>query len=209
MMDQRDWGGCYDMIVDAPPPKATPAPVTAEAPESSDAPESSVTPSPVVADDGNDAQAPEITAKTLAAENIGKYEFTDAGNIDNAEPGEECCKLTAGDFTVSEWGSDPTRLRVEMEIKGSCFMTPFANYQIELRKDANGPVYRGEIPKFGTDAQKYSVVLASGTLQLTNVDFNAPEICDGEFQRLSEESNAPARSYLTLIAVLAILSLLM
>jgi len=164
--DQRKWGGCYDLNVQ----ERTPAPTI-----------------------GGVA----VTGDDPIRRNEGRYFYEKSAEIQTAEAGKSCCSLEYGEFTVYE-NRATFSMMVGVSTEGACpvdgRMESFSKFMLaNLYKDQNGDTYRGKISRLGPkEGQDFEISVSEGVLSLSNVDPNAPQICDGAFKRRSLDSAYPS-----------------
>merc|ERR1712079_225099 len=130
VMDQREWGGCYDLMVEENPPNTaigigTPAPI------------------------------PQIDDSI-----IGMYLTTvaeDTSVIGNTPSGVQCCELAFGSFFVFEMDQG---MQVISDVKAACNGQSFVHTSVDrLEKDDLGPVWRADIT-MGVDGNKQTYELS-------------------------------------------------
>jgi len=154
MIDQRDWGGCYDIKV-AKAEVSTPAPI-----QTRDGTNPSLTDDP-----------------SLTVPMIGTYYFTD--NIDTSPSDGDCCEFKYGKFDIFEYKG---KMHMSIDMQGSCPKLQIGAfekyYMISLEEKQSGAlVGEVEIGEYMFDVQA-----DDGIIMLMDQGTDAPAICDGVFQ---------------------------
>merc|ERR1712176_802979 len=151
MGDQRDWGGCYDLMIEDNPPDG------------------------VIDGEEN----PFSNGGAVDTSVIGMYltTATNSQTIENTPAGVSCCTLAYGSFFVLEVDGG---MQVISDVKAACAGESFVHNSVnELKKDEYGPVWRADIVMGAEGSeQQYELSLSNGLLMLTAIDPEAPQFCD-------------------------------
>jgi len=152
IIDQRDWGGCYDMLIqnvtDTPSPTAAPA----------------------------EGGTPLTQTSTYA----GVYLASTDSVVSNTPDNVTCCELDFGKFYVSDTSSGG--VQILSDLIGSCLNASFVHYSTQdMSQDALGTIWRSSI-NIGTAGleQLFEISLSEtdGVMQLTQMDPEQPVFCD-------------------------------
>jgi len=183
IVDQRDWGGCYDLFV---------------------------RPEPVNPGNGNGGELPAPNASptmapigTVDPSIIGTYyDVNGNGMVSNAPVGSTCCTIQYGKFYVSE--SDIVGMQVMSELMGECEFSGEVwdlNHKsmVPLVRDIMGPVWRAQL-MIGPDGNKqsYELSISDGNLQISQDDPAVPSFCD---LSVALRENSASRSALSFVVV--------
>jgi len=152
IIDQRDWGGCYDMLIE----------------------NITVTQSPTLTpiEGGN----PMTQTSTYA----GVYLASTDSVVSNTPVNVSCCALDFGKFYVYDTSSGG--VKILSDLIGSCLETHFVHYSTqEMTQDALGTIWRSSI-NIGTEGEEQlfeiSLSESDGVMQLTQMDPEQPVFCD-------------------------------
>lgn len=152
IIDQRDWGGCYDMLIENITLTSMP------------------TASPV---EGG-------TALTETSAYAGVYLASTDSVISNTPDNITCCALDFGKFYVTE--NSTGGVQILSDLIGSCLDTSFVHYSTKyMAKDTLGTIWRSSID-IGTEGmeQLFEISLSATdrVMQLTQMDPEQPVFCD-------------------------------
>merc|ERR1719233_634440 len=150
--DQRDWGGCYDLLIENITLTSMP------------------TASPV------EGGAPVTQSSSYA----GVYLASTDSVITNTPDNVTCCALDFGKFYVTDTSAGG--VQILSDLIGSCLDTSFVHYSTEdMVKDTLGTIWRSSID-IGTSGseQLFEISLSEtdGVMQLTQMDPDQPVFCD-------------------------------
>lgn len=152
IIDQRDWGGCYDLQIQ----------------------NITVTPMPTAAPvEGG-------TALTQTSTYAGVYLASTDSVVSNTPDNVTCCALDFGKFFVTDTSSGG--VQILSDLIGACSDSSFVHYSTEdMTKDTLGTIWRSSID-IGTsgDEQIFEISLSEtdGVMQLTQMDPDEPVFCD-------------------------------
>jgi len=152
IIDQRDWGGCYDMLIE----------------------NITLTQSPTASP--TEVGAPLTQTSTYA----GVYLASTDSVVSNTPDNVTCCALDFGKFYVSDTSSGG--VQILSDLIGSCLDSSFAHYSTQdMTQDTLGTIWRSSID-IGTSGleQLFEISLSEtdGVMQLTQMDPEQPVFCD-------------------------------